>query len=225
MPSWWWRTSIAISRRARRPIEAAVIGAREIVGPVIAMTITLAAVYAPIGFLAGLTGALFREFAFTLAGAVIISGIVAVTLSPMMCSMLLTREMSQGLVCPAGRPVLLRRHPLVRPPAGFRPSITGRSPCCSRPPSWSPVGFLYTHSNAELAPPEDQGVIFAVGKGPQYSNLDYTDIYSKQLDEIYRSVSRDRGHLRGQRLQRPQQQHFGHDPEALGRAQAQRQRS
>ena len=78
------------------PIEAAVMGAREIVGPVIAMTITLAAVYAPIGLLSGLTGTLFREFAFTLAGSVIISGIIALTLSPMMCSVLLTREMSQG---------------------------------------------------------------------------------------------------------------------------------
>src|SRR6202008_751728 len=80
----------------RTPAQAAMIGAREIASPVISMTLTLAAVYAPIGFLGGVTGALFREFAFTLAGAVIISGIVAVTLSPMMCSVLLTREMSQG---------------------------------------------------------------------------------------------------------------------------------
>jgi multidrug efflux pump subunit AcrB len=68
-----------------KPFDAAIKGAREITGPVIAMTITLAAVYAPIGFTSGLTGALFREFAFTLAGAVIVSGIVALTLSPMMC--------------------------------------------------------------------------------------------------------------------------------------------
>src|ERR1044071_9312049 len=77
-------------------MQAALVGAREIVGPVIAMTITLAAVYAPIGFLSGLTGTLFREFAFTLAGTVIISGVVALTLSPMMCSMLLNHEMSTG---------------------------------------------------------------------------------------------------------------------------------
>src|SRR6516162_5819016 len=82
--------------QGRTPAQAALIGAREIAGPVISMTLTLAAVYAPIGFLGGVTGALFREFAFTLAGAVIISGVVAVTLSPMMCSVLLTREMSQG---------------------------------------------------------------------------------------------------------------------------------
>src|SRR3546814_16679976 len=66
------------------PVRAALVGAREIVGPVIAMTITLAAVYTPIGLMGGLTGALFREFAFTLAGAVIVSGVIALTLSPMM---------------------------------------------------------------------------------------------------------------------------------------------
>ena len=71
------------------PVQAAIQGAREIVGPVISMTITLAAVYAPIGFLGGLTGSLFREFAFTLAGSVIVSGVIALTLSPMMCSVLL----------------------------------------------------------------------------------------------------------------------------------------
>jgi multidrug efflux pump len=170
----------------KTPIEAAVIGAREIVGPVIAMTITLAAVYAPIGFLAGLTGALFREFAFTLAGAVVISGIVAVTLSPMMCSMLLTREMSQGWFAQRvdrffsavtrwyGRRLVssLDYRPVT---VLFALAILGS------------LAFLYTHSSAELAPSEDQGVIFAVGKGPQYSNLDYTDIYSRQLDKIYAS--------------------------------------
>ena len=78
------------------PLQASLVGAREIAGPVIAMTITLAAVYAPIGFLTGLTGSLFREFAFTLAGAVIISGVVALTLSPMMCSLILKPHGSQG---------------------------------------------------------------------------------------------------------------------------------
>ena len=77
-------------------LNAALAGAREISVPVISMTITLAAVYAPIGFVSGLTGALFREFAFTLAGAVIVSGVIALTLSPMMCSKLLTAELSSG---------------------------------------------------------------------------------------------------------------------------------
>ena len=78
------------------PFDAAIEGAREISVPVISMTITLAAVYAPIGFVSGLTGSLFREFAFTLAGAVIVSGIIALTLSPMMCSKLLRSEQSPG---------------------------------------------------------------------------------------------------------------------------------
>src|SRR5271157_3569249 len=168
------------------PIEAAVIGAREIAGPVVSMTLTLAAVYAPIGFLSGLTGTLFREFAFTLAGAVVISGIIAITLSPMMCSVLLTREMSEGWFAKRvdrffsavtrwyGRRLVssLDYRPVT---ALFAAAVIAS------------VVFLYLHSSAELAPPEDQGVVFAVGKGPQYSNLDYTDFYSKQLDGIYKS--------------------------------------
>ncbi len=168
------------------PIEAAIIGAREILGPVIAMTITLAAVYAPIGLLSGLTGTLFREFAFTLAGSVIISGIIAITLSPMMCSLLLTREMSQGW--------------FARNIDRFFSAVTrwyGRRLASSldfRPATalfalgiLASLPFLYTHISPELAPPEDQGVIFAMGKGPQYSNLDYTAAYSKEVDQIYRS--------------------------------------
>ncbi len=170
----------------KSPIEASIMGAREIVGPVIAMTITLAAVYAPIGFLAGLTGTLFREFAFTLAGSVIISGIVAVTLSPMMCSMLLSHEMSQGWFA---RRVDLFFSALTRwygrrlvSSLDFR-SVTAVFAVAVM----ASLPFLYMHISAELAPEEDQGVVFAVGKGPQYANLDYTDVYSKQLDEIYRS--------------------------------------
>ena len=80
----------------QRPMQAALKGAREIVYPVIAMTITLAAVFAPIGFVSGLTGALFKEFAFTLAAAVIVSGVIALTLSPMMCSRLLKAHDAGG---------------------------------------------------------------------------------------------------------------------------------
>ena len=80
------------------PFDAAIKGAHEIALPVIAMTITLAAVYAPIGFVAGVTGALFREFAFTLAGAVIVSGFIALTLSPMMCSRLLKHQIGRAHV-------------------------------------------------------------------------------------------------------------------------------
>lgn len=90
--------------RGKSPLEAAIKGAREVCVPVISMTITLAAVYAPIGFLQGLTGALFKEFALTLAGAVVISGIVALTLSPMMCALLLRPEEQ-----PRGLPLVLDR--------------------------------------------------------------------------------------------------------------------
>ncbi len=120
------------------PVQAALHGAREIAGPVIAMTITLAAVYAPIGFLGGLTGALFREFAFTLAGSVIVSGVIALTLSPMMCSVLLKQERAR-----AGSPG--RSTGCSAPPragtagSSIARSTTARSPRCSRWPSsvWS----------------------------------------------------------------------------------------
>ena len=95
-PSSSSRTSSGTSAKGKTPVQAALDGARELVGPIIAMTITLAAVYAPIGFQGGLTGALFREFAFTLAGAVFISGVVALTLSPMMSSKLLRAEHAAG---------------------------------------------------------------------------------------------------------------------------------
>jgi multidrug efflux pump len=94
-------------RDGKTPLEASLLGARELVGPIIAMTITLTAVYAPIGFQGGLTGSLFREFAFTLAGAVFISGVVALTLSPMMSSRLLKAEHHPGC-CAADRPAALR---------------------------------------------------------------------------------------------------------------------
>src|SRR5207302_6739857 len=153
--------------------QAALIGAREIAGPGIAVTLTLAAVYTPIGFLGGVTGTLFREFAFTLAGAVIISGIVAVTLSPMMCSLLLSRTSSQGwfarlidrgfsrLADSYGRRL---QHSLDYRPvtALFAVAILA-----------APV-FMYLNTKKELAPEEDQGVLFALTKAPQYANRDYS---------------------------------------------------
>jgi multidrug efflux pump len=170
----------------KTPAQAALIGAREIASPVISMTLTLAAVYAPIGFLGGVTGTLFREFAFTLAGAVIISGIVAVTLSPMMCSMFLTREMANGffarivdrafsrLADAYGR--RLQRSLDYRPvTALFAVAI------------FVALGFMYLNTKKELAPEEDQGVLFALTKAPQYANLDYADYYGKQLNSIFAS--------------------------------------
>src|SRR5579862_3619474 len=166
--------------------QAALIGAREIAGPVIAMTLTLAAVYAPIGFLGGVTGTLFREFAFTLAGAVIISGIVAVTLSPMMCSLLLSPGAAQG------RFARLIDRVFTRLAEGY-----GRR--LDRSLDYRPVtalfaaavflalGYMYVSTKKELAPEEDQGVLFALTKAPQYANLDYSDYYGDELDKAFTS--------------------------------------
>ena len=167
------------------PVQASLIGAREIVGPVISMTITLAAVYAPIGFLGGLTGSLFREFAFTLAGSVIVSGIIALTLSPMMCSVLL-KGGHQGWFAQKVDKVFgamtrwygrrLDRSLDYRPvTALFAVCILGL------------VGYMYMNTAKELAPEEDQGIVFSVVKAPKYANIDYTNYYGEQLDKAFAS--------------------------------------
>src|ERR1700754_1159720 len=169
----------------KTPVQASLQGAREIVGPVISMTITLAAVYAPIGFLGGLTGSLFREFAFTLAGSVIVSGVVALTLSPMMCSIFL-KSADEG-----------RFAKLVNRVFGAMTRWYGRK--LDRSLDYLPitlmvavtilglVGFLYMHTAKELAPEEDQGIVFAILKGPKYANIDYLDFYGEKLDKIFAS--------------------------------------
>jgi multidrug efflux pump len=169
----------------KSPVQAALQGAREIVGPVIAMTITLASVYAPIGLLGGLTGSLFREFAFTLAGSVIVSGVIALTLSPMMCSVLLSRGTTQGgfagLIDKIFGAVTnwygrrLDRSLDYRPATAlFAVTILGL------------IVFLYDHSRQELAPEEDQGIVFALTKTPQYANIDYANYYGAKLDEVFK---------------------------------------
>jgi len=157
------------------PYDAAIKGAREITGPVISMTITLAAVYAPIGFVSGLTGALFREFAFTLAGSVIVSGIIALTLSPMMCSRLLKppRENSGGFVKFLDRlfdGLRLRYERRLHSSLNFRALtvliLVG---------VLAMTAVMFITTPRELAPEEDQGAIFALIKSPQYANLDYLE--------------------------------------------------
>src|SRR3954462_6488920 len=143
------------------PIRAAMEAARELVGPIIAMTITLAAVYTPVGIQGGLTGALFREFAFTLAGAVIISGVVALTLSPMMASRLLREgDAERGFAGWINRRFDSVRHGYTRALSGtlqWRPVVITL---------WAIVVLLifpfYMFSQRELAPAEDQGVVFGV---------------------------------------------------------------
>jgi len=166
------------------PIKAALIGAREIVGPVIAMTITLAAVYAPIGLMGGLTGALFREFAFTLAGAVIVSGVVALTLSPMMSSFLLNSKLNEGRLSQAiehnmGR-VTRTYERLLGKALGLRGAVllAGLAVLLG-------IVVLFTGAQRELAPEEDQGVVFVQLKGPQYANVDYTSRYASEMDRIF----------------------------------------
>jgi multidrug efflux pump len=167
--------------------QAALIGAREIAGPVISMTLTLAAVYAPIGFLGGVTGALFREFAFTLAGAVIISGIVAVTLSPMMCSLLLSRSGAQGWFArriDQGFSWLAARYERrLRRSLDYRP-VTAMFAAAIV----AALVFMYVNTKAELAPEEDQGVLFALTKAPQYANLDYSNAYGRELDQAFTAI-------------------------------------
>jgi multidrug efflux pump len=168
----------------KSPVQASLEGAREIVGPVISMTITLAAVYAPIGFIGGLTGALFREFAFTLAGSVIVSGIIALTLSPMMCSVLLKQEEPSWFARKVDRVFgaitrwygrRLDRSLDYRPiTALFAVVILGL------------VGFMYMNTSKELAPEEDQGILFAITKGPKYANIDYSDFYGERMDEVFK---------------------------------------
>jgi multidrug efflux pump len=168
----------------RSPIDAALLGARELVGPIIAMTVTLAAVYTPIGFQGGLTGALFREFAITLSGAVIISGIVALTLSPMMSSKMLKPGMTErGL---AGK--IARDFKRFREFYGRRLDAT----LDARPAVyivWIVVSLLtipmFTMSPKELAPTEDQGVIFGIIESAANSSLDQNSRYAAAVNRVF----------------------------------------
>lgn len=170
----------------KTPFEAALEGAREIAMPVVSMTITLAAVYAPIGFLTGLTGALFKEFALTLAGAVIISGIVALTLSPMMCAVLLRHEENpSGLahrldVLFDGLKVRYQR--LLHGTLNSRPVVLVFAVIVL---CLIPVLLMFTRN--ELAPDEDQGVIFMMSNAPQTANLDYLNAYTDEFTPLFKT--------------------------------------
>jgi multidrug efflux pump len=171
----------------KSPLDAALMGARELVGPIIAMTVTLAAVYAPIGLQGGLTGALFREFAFTLAGAVTISGVVALTLSPVMSAMLLKPGMTErGLAGKIDRGFKRLRAfygRLLEMTLNNRPGIYL---------VWVVVSLLtvpmFMMSPVELAPVEDQGVIFGILDGSANSTIDQNSIYAAAVNKAYLSV-------------------------------------
>ncbi|BEN10624.1 resistance-nodulation-cell division (RND) efflux transporter [Serratia marcescens] len=168
----------------KTPLAAAMIGAREVAGPVIAMTLTLAAVYAPIGLMGGLTGALFREFALTLAGAVVVSGVVALTLSPVMSSLLLPAKQSEGRVARAAEWFfggLTRRYARALDFSLHHRWVTGALALLVM----ISLPLLYLMPQRELAPTEDQAIVLTAIKAPQHANLNYVERFAYKLDEVY----------------------------------------
>jgi multidrug efflux pump len=174
-------------REGRTPIDAALLGARELIGPVIAMTITLAAVYTPIAFQGGLTGSLFREFALTLAGAVCISGIVALTLSPVMASRLLSHDREEK-----GLPGRINRDferlkifygRVLDKTLANRPTVYVVWICLSL------LAIpLYKMSPNELAPMEDQGVVFGIVEAPANATIEQTAFYAEAVNDLFEKV-------------------------------------
>ncbi|MFB9067658.1 efflux RND transporter permease subunit [Pseudofulvimonas gallinarii] len=173
----------------KSPKEAALIGARELAWPVVAMTTTLIAVYLPIGFQGGLTGVLFTEFAFTLAGAVLLSGIIALTLTPMMCSRILKPHAhgSKGRL----------EAWLDRLFEGLRSSYQRRLHGALETKSVIAIfglivfvscAFLYTTAPKEPAPLEDEGFIFSIGMADAYTTLDYIERYTEEMTEIVSEI-------------------------------------
>jgi len=166
------------------PFQAAIVSARELVGPILAMTVTLASVYIPIGFAGGLTGTLFREFAITLAGAVLVSAIVAVTLSPMLGSRML-------------KPHKTLKAPLEKPFEKFRDWYSEKLHAALNFPIgiyifWVAITLLciplYMMSSKELAPVEDQGVIFGIVDAQSNSTVDQSSFFGKQVNDVFMSV-------------------------------------
>lgn len=170
-----------------KPFEAAIKGAREIGFAVIAMTLTLAAVYAPIAFTPGRTGRLFLEFAVTLAGAVIISGFVALTLTPMMCSKLLRHSERRNIFAR-----------LIEGGLGGLERGYGASLALALRLRWLVLllaigvggagGWLFTQMKSELSPTEDRGTIIINGSAPEGSSFAYTQRYASQAEELLAQV-------------------------------------
>ncbi|MGQ0835486.1 MAG: efflux RND transporter permease subunit [Gammaproteobacteria bacterium] len=173
-------------REGKSCIDAALIGARELLGPIIAMTITLAVVYAPIGFQGGLTGSLFLEFAITLAAAVIVSGIVAVTLSPVMSSRFVHEHGREGrltqLVNRGFDAVRATYARLLDGALGMRPAIVVAS-LLVMVAAWP----LYQFSRQELAPVEDQSHISLFFEASPDASLEAVKRDSQKLVEAITS--------------------------------------
>ena len=168
------------------PLTAAKTGARQLVLPIFAMTTTLIAVYAPIGFMGGLVGTLFTEFAFALASAVLISGVVALTLSPMLCSRLFhassegefekyvrTKFHFLGLKYKA---VLSRSLDYTSVLLFFGLAI------------FVAIFFLYSLTKSELAPVEDQSIIYIMAQGPQTATVEYNENFAKEMISKFEEI-------------------------------------
>ncbi|TGQ67463.1 multidrug efflux protein [Mesorhizobium sp. M00.F.Ca.ET.186.01.1.1] len=172
------------------PMQAAFNGMREIASAIVAMTMTLAAVFAPLAFTGGLTGALFREFAVTLAGSVVLSGVIAVTITPMMSARLLK----------SGTPGLFQRivdGAFARVEHVYERAVTGS--LNYRPLTLIIVlalvgvtGFMFTKTSSELAPEEDQGFLLSIVTGPRYATSDYTETYVNQILGLVRDIPETR---------------------------------
>lgn len=169
-----------------KPFQAAILGAREIGFAVIAMTFTLASVYAPIGFLTDITGKLFREFAFTLACAVIVSGFIALTLSPMMASKLLSHDTNKkGLpekIDAFFNKLMLRYKTLLIRVVDYRKLVLLFAGIV-----YLACYFAYATLHNELAPTEDQGYFLSFISAPTSANLAYTEKYSDAVEKILKS--------------------------------------
>ena len=169
-----------------RPIDAALCGVRELIGPVIATTLVLVAVYVPIGLQGGLTGSLFREFALTLCGAVVVSTVVALTLSPMIASKLLKSGSHTGLarVINHGFDRLRQLYARV-----LRTSLQLRWLIYA---GWAVLTLMclpmFVLSPKELAPTEDQGVIFGIVDAPANYAIEETTRYTDQANEVFFSM-------------------------------------
>ena len=167
--------------------EAALSGARELALPVIAMTTTLIAVYLPIGFMGGLVGALFTEFAFALAAAVLVSGVVALTLSPMLSARVLKPHGQQG------RFEQWVEHGFMRLSAGYRALLHGSLE--SLPATLlfaaavlASIYFMFITSQNELAPVEDQSILFFQATGPQTATIEYNQAYTREIVKTLESI-------------------------------------
>ncbi|MCG6899400.1 MAG: efflux RND transporter permease subunit [Gammaproteobacteria bacterium] len=173
--------------QGEKPLQAALKGARELAMPIISMTTTLVAVYAPIGFMGGLVGTLFTEFAFTLAGAVLISGVVALTLSPMLSSRVLKASSGEGRFEHAVE------HFFNSLADRYRRAL--RSSLDTLPVTLVfatvvlfSIYFMFVTAQNELAPDEDQSILFFQATAPQTATIDYNETYVRQIVALFESV-------------------------------------